>query len=159
MAALDVVVEREVASVPAAVWEFVVDGFFANHPRWDPAIAELRKLTDGPVAQGTRGLEVRNFGGRQAAEFVVTELEPQRVFSFSNTSGPFALERSYSFAPTSTGCRFIFRFQMRPKGPMVLLFPLVQRTIARQVGENIDRLCALLEANGGRGAPPLRRAN
>jgi hypothetical protein len=159
MAGLEVKLERDVAADVATTWAFIVEDFFANHRRWDPAIVELRRLSGGPVAEGTRGLEVRNFGGRQAAEFVVTRLEPQRAFAFSNTTGPFALERSYAFSPEGTGCRFTFRFEMRPRGPMVLLFPLLRRTIARQVEENIDRLCALLADAGRNGATPLRRAS
>src|SRR5690349_15039932 len=99
MAELEVKLERDLAADVATVWRFVVEDFFANHPLWDPAIVELRKLSDGPMAQGTRGIEARNFGGRQAAEFVVTRLEPRSAFGFSNTTGPFALERNYTFSP------------------------------------------------------------
>jgi hypothetical protein len=158
MAGLEVELKRDVAADVATTWAFIVENFFSNHPRWDPAIVELRKLSDGPMAEGTRGLEVRNFGGRQAAEFVVTRLEPQRAFAFSNTTGPFALERSYTFSSAGAGCRFTFRFEMRPRGPMILLFPLLRRTIARQVEDNIGRLCGLLAGGSRNGTPPLRRA-
>lgn len=141
---LDVRLTRTVAADPDTVWRFVAEDFFANHRKWDPAIVELRQLTPAPIGEGTRGVEVRQFGGRQEAEFVVTAFVPRQRFAFSNTTGPFALERSYDF--TASG--FTFHFRMAGKGMMRLLFPLLRGTIAKQVEGNIDRLCGLLDAWG-----------
>jgi hypothetical protein len=140
---LDVELTRDLPVSTDVVWDYVVAGFFGNHQRWDPAIVELRKLTEGAVQLGTRGVEVRNFGGRQEAEFVVTELTPKRRFAFSNVSGPFALERRYDFADGGR-TRLTFHFSMAPKGMTRLLFPLLRGMIAKQVESNIDRLCGLL---------------
>jgi len=157
MAVLDLSLEREVGTDPRRVWGFVVEEFFANHRKWDPAIVDLTPLTEGPVGPGTRGREVRSFGGRQAAEFLVTRFEPETLFAFVNATGPFALERAYSFRPSGPGCRMVFRFTMRPKGAMRLFFPVLRGLIARQVAANIDRLCGLLAAEGqSREAEPAR---
>jgi hypothetical protein len=147
MSSLDVRVERVVSKSPPEVWAFVVDGFFRNHPRWDLALTECRSL-DGEgatIKPGTRGVEVRRFGGEQRAEFRVTTVEAQRQFVFHNTSGPFELRRAYTFAPAASGTRLTFAFEMAPKGAMRLLFPLFRRTIRKQVMGNIDRLARLLE--------------
>jgi hypothetical protein len=143
MSELDIVLKREVPASVDAVWNYVVAHFFDNHRRWDPAIVALKQLTPGPVGIGTRGIETRNFGGRQDAEFVVTSLEPKRRFAFANTTGPFKLERQYDFAGDSR-TQLSFHFHMAPKGVMRLLFPLLKGVIARQVASNIDRLCGLL---------------
>jgi hypothetical protein len=143
MSSLDVEVTRDLAVSTDVVWDYVVAGFFGNHPRWDPAIVELRKLTEGEVRVGTRGVEVRNFGGRQEAEFVISELTPKRRFAFSNTTGPFKLERRYDFADGGR-TRLTFHFSMAPKGIIRLIFPLLRGPIAKQVESNIDRLCRLL---------------
>jgi uncharacterized protein YndB with AHSA1/START domain len=141
---LEVTVERTVPCAPEEVWRFVVDGYFEHHHRWDPAVTEMTKLTAGPLAVGTRGREVRSFGGKQAAEFEVTELEAPRRFAFRNTSGPFELERSYDFEERGGTTQLVFRFRMRPKGVMRLLFPLVRRKIGGQVEANIDRIPGLV---------------
>ena len=148
MAGLEVHVEHIVDRSPTDVWAFVVDGFFANHPKWDPALIECRPL-DGsavPPQAGTRGVEVRAFGGKQRAEFEVTEVDRGRYFAFRNTSGPFALERSYTFAPVERGTRVAFSFRMLPKGAMKFVFPLLRGTVREQVRTNIARLARLLDA-------------
>jgi len=144
MSELDIVLRRQVPADLDAVWDFVVVNFFGNHMLWDPAIVGLRQLTAEPVRAGTRGVEIRNFGGKQEAEFVVSALDPRRRFVFVNTTGPFELERQYDFAGDGGGTQFSFRFRMAPKGLMRLLFPLIRGIIARQVEPNIDRLCSLL---------------
>jgi hypothetical protein len=65
---------------------------------------------------------------------------------FTNTTGPFALDRSYTFVDEGQGTRFTFTFQMAPKGVMKLLFPLVRGTVEKQVRGNIARLADLLAA-------------
>jgi hypothetical protein len=148
MTGIDLTTNRGVRASLPGTWTFIAEAFFANHPRWDPAIVELRQLTEGPMGAGIRGVEVRSFGGRQAAEFVVTAYEPHKRFVFRNLTGPFELERSYDFLAAGAGTAIEFRFRMMPKGPLRLLFPLLRRTIEGQVEANISRLAGLLDAGG-----------
>ena len=145
MARLDVTESVEARRPREEVWAYVVDGFFENHRHWDPAITELVQLTEGPMVEGTRGRETRSFGGKQSADFEVTELRRPSVFAFLNTSGPFHLERRFVFDAEASATRVTFRFVMAPKGPMHLVFPLVRRTVARQVRANIARIPGLVE--------------
>jgi hypothetical protein len=123
-----------------------LEHFFENHPKWDPATVEMHKLTDGPVGKGSRGIEVRRFGREQEAEFVVSQFEPMTLFAFDNVSGPFSLERAYAFRSVGEQTGLDFRFRMAPKGAMKAFFPVLRRTIARQVEANIDRLTDLLNS-------------
>jgi hypothetical protein len=148
MKVLDLTMQLDVDRPADAVWSFVAENFFANHPKWDPAIVEMRKLTAGGMGEGTEGVEVRRFGGKQEAAFVVREFRPATRFSFDNTSGPFELKRSYSFHPSNGRTRIEFRFIMAPKGVMRLLFPLLRTVIAGQVRTNIGRLAELLGRTG-----------
>ena len=66
------------------VWKLIVD--FANYPKWDPVIVELRKTSAGTLGLGTT-LEVRRKDKRIIPERVI-EYEPNRKFSFVITSGP-----------------------------------------------------------------------
>ena len=144
---LSVTCDVVVRSTTAQVWQYVAERYFDHHSRWDPAVTGMHQLTDGPVGKGTRGVETRRFITEQPAEFEITEYEPEARFAFRNTSGPFAVERAYSFVPAGAGTRLTFRFEMAPKGPMKLLFPLLRGTIARQVQANIARIPALVEAH------------
>src|SRR5690348_6989181 len=92
------------------VCRYVVEGYFEHHSTWDPAVVEMARLTSGPVAVGTRGREVRRFGGKQAADFTVTDVAEPSRFALSNTSGPFALDRTYEFKPDGAGCTVSFTF-------------------------------------------------
>lgn len=148
MGSLEVRLERLVPKRAEDVWSFVVDGFYANHSKWDPAVVECRPIDGGKrIERGARGVEVRTFGGKQAAEFEVTDVEPRRRFVFKNLTGPFELLRTYTFEPTGPDgaqTRLTFTFEMSPKGGMKLMFPLFRRTIRKQVETNIDRLARLM---------------
>lgn len=144
MSALVVHCEERVGRTPEEVWSYVADDYFDHHPRWDPAILEMTALTPGPVGVGTRGIETRRFVTRQRAEFEVTAFEPPRRFAFSNRSGPFSVERAYTFAPDGDGTLLVFDFTMSPKGVMRLPFRWLRSTIERQVRANIARIPALL---------------
>jgi hypothetical protein len=134
-----------VPSSAVDTWDFIVVNFFANHSRWDPAVVGMENLTDGPVRLGTTGIETRSFMGRQRARFEVTAFEPRNRFAFRNVSGPFQLDRSYTFEPAADGTTSItFRFDMRPKLPVRPLFGLMSGQIEAQVVANIERLATLL---------------
>ena len=77
-----------------------------------------------------------HFGSRRT----VTDAAGPSRFALSNTSGPFALDRTYEFKPNCAGCTVSFSFDMRPKAAMRLAFPLLRNTIAAQVKANIGRL-------------------
>ena len=143
---LHVVTRAEVPCPVEAVWAYVVEGFFEHHGAWDPAVVGMERLTEGSIALGTRGRESRSFGGKQSAEFEVTEFDRPSVFGFRNTSGPFDLQRRYRFGETEagTGTYVDFDFRMAPKGAMKLLFPVLRPVIGKQVRANIARIPALV---------------
>ena len=145
---LDLTIAFDTPRSSADVFGFIADGFFAHHRRWDPAIVELRKTTDGDVGVGTRGVEVRRFLARQEAEFEIVEFDRPAAFAFRNTSGPFELDRRYTVSETASGSHVEFRFQMRPRVMAVRAgWRLLRPVIGRQVRANIDRLATLLEAD------------
>jgi hypothetical protein len=139
----------EVARPPVEVFEYVAAGFFEHHPLWDHYLVELRQHSPGPVTVGITGTEVRRFMGQQSSDFEITEFDVPRRFSLTNTSGPFALDRTYTFEPSGQGTRVQFDFDMEPRQlPVRLLFPLIRRTIAAQVTTNIGNLERLLAEPG-----------
>ena len=78
----------------------------------------------------------------------VTDAAGPSRFALSNTSGPFALDRTYEFKPNGAGCTVSFSFDMRPKAAMRLAFPLLRNTIAAQVKANIGRVPSVLAEAG-----------
>jgi hypothetical protein len=145
-----------VPCTPEAAFTFIATDFFENHRRWDPAITELTQTSPAPLGVGTTGREVRQFGGRQVADFRVTEYAPARRFAFTNTSGAFWLDRAYTLTPDDGGTRICFTFDMRPRAlPMRLFAPLLHGMIKAQVTANIERLRHLLTDEAGRSRRPV----
>lgn len=131
---------------PKEVFNFVAVNYFENHQKFDPEIHGMIKHTEGPVAKGTKGSEVRKFAGKRILlDFEVTDFNPLKFFAFANTSGPFYLERSYSFEPTSNGTKVTFIFDTRPRNLLgKLAFPLLSKTFRKNVSSNIQTLNKLL---------------
>jgi hypothetical protein len=144
-------VEFETPRAPGEAFGFVAERYFENHARWDPAIVEMAKLSAGPIGVGTKGRETRRFGGKQVADFEVTDYEPGRRFAFSNTSGMFRLDRAYSFQPADGGTRVSFSLVMEPTAAMAkIMFPVLHGLVDRHVRKNLSRLKGLLAEAGAR---------
>jgi hypothetical protein len=144
---LDVQCTEVVRRPVEAVWRYVAEEYFAHHSSWDPAVVGMRRVGEGPLGVGTEGVEeARRFGSVQRTGFRVTAFDPPRRFASTATDGPFALDRSYSFAPRPDGTEVTFRFTMSPRGAMRIFFPLLRRAIAGQVRANLARLPAAVES-------------
>jgi hypothetical protein len=82
------------------------------------------------------------------AQVEVTAFQPAERFALRNLTGPFELDRAYRFEAVDGGTLIRFSFRMRPRPlPLRLVFPLLRRTIARQVQANIQRLGELLDGD------------
>lgn len=138
---------------------FVIADYFENHRRWDPGLLELDRLDDGPLREGVRGREVRRFLGRQETVFEIVEMGEGRLRLVDEPS-MWRLERTYELTPTSSGCRFRFRFDMQPQAALFrVVHPVARRFIRRQVEANMAVLRGLLESlpahdGAGNGAQP-----
>ena len=84
-----VTIERPVHDVFA----FVADP--VNVPKWNYAIVETRKTSDGPVGVGTTYRQTRSLPTRSEETIRITELVPDRRFALRGDLGPFAGTLSY----------------------------------------------------------------
>lgn len=137
-----------VSRSPKEVFDYIAVNYFENHQKFDPEIYGMINRTEGPVAKNTKGSEVREFAGKRIKlDFEVTDFEPVQFFAFRNTSGPFYLERSYSFKTNHKGTEVVFIFDIRPKNLLVKpIFPLMAKTFRKSVSDNIQTLSRLLNA-------------
>lgn len=131
---------------PKEAFDFVAVNYFKNHQKFDPEIHGMINHTEGPVGKGSKGSEVRKFAGKRILlDFEVTDFKPLKFFAFANTSGPLYLERSYSFEPTSEGAKVTFVFDTRPRNLLgKLAFPLLSKTMRKNLSKNIQTLSELL---------------
>jgi hypothetical protein len=72
---------------PHDVFVFVSD--MENVPKWNYAIVETRRISDGPVRVGTTYRQVRSLPSRSEETLQVIELDPDRRFAVHGGLGPF----------------------------------------------------------------------
>lgn len=136
----DVVIHRP----SEEVFAFVADQ--TNAASWQSGILEVRRLTDGPPAVGTRHTFTRTLiGRRMTGENEYVAFEPGRRVAFRTTSGP-ALLASYEVAAVPEGSRLTATMELDVSGIMSLAEPLVARALSRDVVANLARLRSILES-------------
>lgn len=130
---------------PDACFDFVARSYFEHLKRWDTAVVELKKLTEGPVAMGTRGRQERMVNGkRYGRTFEVVEFEPAQRFAVANVmpEGPerHALERYTFTAQGDDACRVDHHFELRwTTLRFRLTKPLVRSGLEKELAMSIGR--------------------
>lgn len=129
---------------PEEVFEYLAD--FENVPRWNYAIVETRKESDGPVGVGSRYVQRRSIPQPATERFEVTEFEPPRRLGVEGTIGPFPARVRYELTPAPDGTRLTNAVDLELSGPKRLLGAVAVGRVKGAVAENLDVLRQLLEA-------------
>jgi carbon monoxide dehydrogenase subunit G len=130
------------------VFEFLSD--LENAPKWNYAIVETRKTSDGPVGVGTTYRQVRSLPSRSEETLQVTELEPDRRFSVHGGLGPFEGTLSYELEEIGGSTRLTNGADLEAHGIKRLATPIVSGRIRDAVAANLETLKQLLEGKGTR---------
>jgi carbon monoxide dehydrogenase subunit G len=130
------------------VFEFLSD--LENIPKWNFAIVETRKTSDGPVRVGTTYRQVRSLPSRSEETLQVTELEPDRRFSVHGGLGPFEGTLSYEFEEIGGSTRLTNGADLEAHGIKRLAAPIVSGRVRDAVASNLETLKRLLEGKGTR---------
>ena len=79
-----------IKSTPGAIFDFIGLNFFSNYPRWSPEVVDLEQLSDGEIAVGTMGRQVRTDQGRRLElTFQVTKFDAGQCVVFEGVPDPF----------------------------------------------------------------------
>ncbi len=117
--------ELEVARPIDEVWTFVSD--FANSATWDPGVAEARKVTEGPVAVGTRYELMVIFNGKQLPmTYEVTAYDPPNRVELRGTGERVLAVDDIRFASTPAGTEIRYKADLRLRGLLRLAEPLTR---------------------------------
>ena len=141
---IDLELTVEISRPVAAVFALVADQ--TNAPRWQHGLAEVRRLTEGPLGVGTEHEFIRRFAGRELAtrnRFV--SFEQDRYVQFEIPAGWLTGRASYLTEPSPGGTILTSRIQLRAHGPAILLEPVLARLLARDARKDDARLKRLLE--------------
>jgi len=137
----EVVIERPVAQVAA----YAADP--ANVPAWYRRIETVEWKTEPPVRVGTNITFVAHFLGRRLAyTYEVAELVPGELLVMRTSEGPFPMETTYTWAPTSDAAtRMTLRNRGAPSGFPKLLAPMIGVAVRRANRQDLARLKTILE--------------
>ena len=94
---------------------------FENVPKWNYAIVETRKVSEGPVGVGTIYQQVRSVPSRSEERFEVTVYNPPRHLEIQGQLGPFPSRLSYALDALPEGTRVTNTVELELRGPGRLL--------------------------------------
>jgi len=134
-----IVIERS----PHDVFEFVAD--LENVPRWNYAIVETRKTSDGPIGVGSTYRQVRSVPARSEESLRVTEFEPDRRFAVRGELGPFEATLTYELEGVGGMTRLTNSADLEASGILKLTAPIASSRIRAAVAANLAALKQLLE--------------
>jgi uncharacterized protein YndB with AHSA1/START domain len=127
----------------ADVFAFLSD--FENLPRWNYAIADTRKISEGPVGVGTIYQQVRSVPSRSEERFEVTAHNPPRQLEIQGQLGPFPSRLCYALDTIPEGTRLTNTVELELRGPGRLLGRVAVPRVRDAVAANLRKLKELLE--------------
>ncbi len=126
------------------VFAFVTD--VANFAKWNKQAGPAEQSSEGPVGLGTKYRGSYDIMGR-TMQWVseITEYEPNRKAVQKISMGPTEMTMGWFVEPMEGGAKFTIRSEGAMGGLAKLVGPLMDRTMEKQMEENLARLKALLE--------------
>jgi uncharacterized membrane protein len=122
----------------------------ANHEndvKWQAAVAEVRKLSAGPVRAGSRFRHTLQFlGARMEAELEVAQTRPSEFHCFSVVGGPFAFATRVALTASATGTIVQTDVDGHASGAARLALITLSRHRQREIELDLKRLKRMLEA-------------
>ena len=125
------------------VFGFLAD--FENIPKWNYAIVETHKVSQGPVGVGTIYQQVRSVPSRSEERFEVTAYHPPRQLEIEGQLGAFPSRLSYALDALPEGTRVTNAVELELRGPGRLLGRVAVPRVRDAVAANLQKLKELLE--------------
>lgn len=101
---------------------------FSNAAQWDPGVLSAEQLDPGPVAAGTRFRLVLPFLGRpMSLTYHISYFRPDAEVVLEGSNGLIRSTDRISVAPDADGARVGYHADVRLRGPLSVLDPLLGR--------------------------------
>jgi uncharacterized protein YndB with AHSA1/START domain len=125
------------------VFAFLSD--LENIPKWNYAIVETRKISEGPVGVGTTYHQVRSVPSRSEERLEITTYDPPRQLEIRGQLGPFRSRLFYALDTIPEGTRVTNTVEVELRGPGRLLGRVAVPRVREAVAANLRKLKELLE--------------
>ncbi|MGY1631158.1 wax ester/triacylglycerol synthase domain-containing protein [Geodermatophilus sp. SYSU D01186] len=136
---------------PAEVFALCSDP--CSEPAWNPQVVAVQQLTAGPVGPGSRyRLRFRSGVGDSTVE--VLGFDPPRAWTSTSTSARLDVRFEGEVVPDAGGSSLRFRAELRPRGALRPLAPVLRRVLRRRWEQDLATLRALLQERPPSGVRP-----
>jgi uncharacterized protein YndB with AHSA1/START domain len=134
----------DIARSPEDVFDYCVD--LTREPEWNPKAKRVDKVSAGPIGLGTR----------YEAEFLKGNPTTIEFVRFDRPLGWESVGRSRRIdakgegrvSATEEGAHLVMRMELRPKGTLRLLLPILGRFMHKQEERNLAAIKQTLEDSG-----------
>ena len=135
------------------VFDYVADQ--RNEPNYNPQMLQSEMITDGPIGVGTRFRATAQSGRREVEMLIeVTEYQRPRRFGSRTTMSSTDVDGGLTFEPVNGATRMSWSWDVRPKGSLRFLGPLIAHLGRRQEETIWAGLKNQLEGSGPPASPP-----
>jgi uncharacterized protein YndB with AHSA1/START domain len=134
----------EISRPPEDVFDYLTD--VTKEVEWNPRTRRVEKLTSDPIGPGTRFGAGWIKGNPTIIEYVTFE-RPTAWASVAR-SRLLDVKGEGQISPTEHGSRVVIKTELRPKGLLALLFPVMRRMMHEREDQNLERVKAILEGTG-----------
>jgi hypothetical protein len=135
-----------IARPPEEVFDFVADE--RNEPLYNPEITSVELLTGGPIRRGSRFRAVQQRRRAVAMEIEWTGFDRPRRLASATRLSAMEIDGALTFERVHDGTRMRWSWEIRPRGTLRLLGPLVGRIGDRQERRVWAQLKQVLEEKG-----------
>ena len=120
-----------------------------NDVKWQSVVAEVRRLSAGPVRAGTRFLHtLRLMGAQMEAELEVAETRPGELHVFSVSGGALAFDTRVALEASAAGTLVRTDIEGHARGVARLAAVSLSHLRRREIDSDLRRLKRLMEAHG-----------
>jgi len=128
------------------VFDFVSEP--ENDFQWQYGTLETARLSEDVNITGSHYRSIGHFMGRRnLSTFEVAEYKPNKKYSIKSISGPLHSQTSYTFETVNSGTKINVSIQASLANFHHIVEGLVEKSLKRQLKENLVLLKNLLETN------------
>lgn len=131
----------EIDRRPADVFDYLSDP--RSELEWNPKVEVMEKITDGPVAVGTKFRA--KWTKSKLLTMECTKYDRPRSWCYVN-DGPVTVELNISLAEKGDRTLLTSRFEAHPKGAFRVIFPIFMLMMRREEARNMQLLKRAVES-------------
>ncbi len=134
----------DIAQSPEDVFDYCVD--LTRELEWNPKAKRVEKVSAGPIGLGTRYEAEFLKGNPTSIEFV--RFERPIAWDSVGRSRRLDARSEGRISETEEGARLVMRMELRPKGTLRFLLPVLGRFMHKQQERNLAAIRGALEGTG-----------